>query len=283
MPILFGDGFESGDISQFSGFVGNVQVIALMPFSGQFCARCETLGVGAERSYVHKDVTPARQFLYARMYIRVNQDLLNEGDRFSVIGTAWASPDGAMGSCGVVKDGGSLRWYLIKAEFIIATAGPTIGKWHCLELYQDTVTDGLILYQDGVEVLRLLNVDVANIESIRFGISYANLPYPVVVDIDRCVIADEYIGPEEAPPPPPPPCFIATAAFGTPLASEIGVLRSFRDNFLLLNRCGAGLVQFYYKTSPPFASFIQKHDQLRRITRILLKPIVRICSNNKSF
>jgi hypothetical protein len=33
-------------------------------------------------------------------------------------------------------------------------------------------------------------------------------------------------------------CFIATSAYGTPMAEEIQILREFRDEYLLTNRWG---------------------------------------------
>ncbi len=71
-----------------------------------------------------------------------------------------------------------------------------------------------------------------------------------------------------------PGCFIATAAYGTPAAQEIGVLRDFRDTVLLPNRVGADFVSFYYKASPPIADFISQHEALRAAVRMGLNPIV---------
>jgi hypothetical protein len=62
-------------------------------------------------------------------------------------------------------------------------------------------------------------------------------------------------------------CFIATAAYGTDTAQEIDSLREFRDVILLPNSLGAKFVSFYYKTSPPMAGFISRHDVLRAIVR----------------
>jgi hypothetical protein len=69
-------------------------------------------------------------------------------------------------------------------------------------------------------------------------------------------------------------CFIATAAYGSPLAPYVKVLSKFRDHFLLTNGIGRRLVHFYYTHSPTMANFIQKHDDLRAIVRLILIPLV---------
>ena len=70
------------------------------------------------------------------------------------------------------------------------------------------------------------------------------------------------------------PCFIATAAYGTPLAEEIQVLCEFRDGYLLTNPLGQAFVDFYYSTSPPIAEFINEHPSLKPIVRAGLTPAV---------
>jgi len=69
-------------------------------------------------------------------------------------------------------------------------------------------------------------------------------------------------------------CFIATAAYGTPMAKEIEILREFRDKYLMTNPVGKGLVEFYYRVSPPIAEFITKHPSLKPIVRVGLLPVV---------
>lgn len=71
-------------------------------------------------------------------------------------------------------------------------------------------------------------------------------------------------------------CFIATAAYGTPLAGEINVLRRFRDSYLLQRKWGQKFVEFYYTVSPPIAGVIRKSESLKKIVRTLLKPIIKI-------
>ncbi len=72
-------------------------------------------------------------------------------------------------------------------------------------------------------------------------------------------------------------CFIATAAYGTDTAQQIGILREFRDTILLRNCLGAQFVFFYYKTSPPVASLIARHEVVRTAVRVgFVDPIVQI-------
>ncbi|MFH1752563.1 MAG: CFI-box-CTERM domain-containing protein, partial [Candidatus Omnitrophota bacterium] len=71
-------------------------------------------------------------------------------------------------------------------------------------------------------------------------------------------------------------CFIATAAYGTPMAAEIDILCAFRDRHLLKNRLGKAFVKFYYKNSPPLADYIGERPYLRRIVRGMLRPVVAL-------
>jgi len=72
-------------------------------------------------------------------------------------------------------------------------------------------------------------------------------------------------------------CFIATAAYGTDTARELGILREFRDEVLLPNSLGSKFVSLYYKTSPPIANIISQHEALRAAVRVgFVDPIVAI-------
>jgi len=72
-------------------------------------------------------------------------------------------------------------------------------------------------------------------------------------------------------------CFIATAAYGTETATELDILRDFRDQVLLKNALGSRFVETYYKLSPPVADFIAKNDFLRTVVReVLIDPVVNL-------
>ncbi|MBP7507578.1 MAG: hypothetical protein KA807_07150 [Prolixibacteraceae bacterium] len=69
-------------------------------------------------------------------------------------------------------------------------------------------------------------------------------------------------------------CFIATASYDSPISNEVIILREFRTKKLLTNTYGHNFVQFYYKYSPPIASYIAKRRYVKYIIRGILKPIV---------
>jgi len=72
-------------------------------------------------------------------------------------------------------------------------------------------------------------------------------------------------------------CFIATAAYGTETASQLDILRDFRDQLLLKNALGSRFVEAYYRLSPPVADFIARNDFLRAVVReALIDPVVNL-------
>lgn len=71
-------------------------------------------------------------------------------------------------------------------------------------------------------------------------------------------------------------CFIATAAFGSPLEPQVLLLQKFRDQFLLSNEPGRSFVQLYYSYSPTLADFISKNQALRSIVQLALLPLLAL-------
>jgi uncharacterized repeat protein (TIGR02543 family) len=70
-------------------------------------------------------------------------------------------------------------------------------------------------------------------------------------------------------------CFIATAAYGSPTAEQLDVLRGFRDGVLLESAAGSQFVALYYRLSPSIADFISENSFLRTLVReLLIDPVV---------
>jgi hypothetical protein len=70
-------------------------------------------------------------------------------------------------------------------------------------------------------------------------------------------------------------CFIATAAFGSPFAAEVEILRQLRDSVLEQSILGRCLIRIYYVVSPPLAALIARSAASRAVVRCLLAPVVR--------
>jgi hypothetical protein len=71
-------------------------------------------------------------------------------------------------------------------------------------------------------------------------------------------------------------CFVATAAFGNPMAEEVQILRLWRDRFLARSAVGRCLIRAYYAGSPPLARFIARSESRRAGARMLLKPVLEL-------
>ena len=84
--------------------------------------------------------------------------------------------------------------------------------------------------------------------------------------------------PNPTPTVPPGPCIIATATYGSPLASEVVFMRSVRDDLIGSSPTGSVLVKwwnsFYYSWSPPVAHAIAGSDQLKTLFSALLSPLL---------
>jgi hypothetical protein len=72
-------------------------------------------------------------------------------------------------------------------------------------------------------------------------------------------------------------CFIATAAYGTPLHPHLGLLREFRERYLRTSSAGLLFLSIYERYSPPLAALIDRHEILKKLTRIALLPVLGLC------
>jgi len=71
-------------------------------------------------------------------------------------------------------------------------------------------------------------------------------------------------------------CFVATAAFGTPWADEINILRSWRDQVLVDSVTGKVFINFYYKVGPYMAKVVEKSSLLKSLVRNIIYRIIKV-------
>lgn len=72
-----------------------------------------------------------------------------------------------------------------------------------------------------------------------------------------------------------PRCFIATAAYESPLHTDVMFLRNYRDQVLKQTFLGRKFVYFYYRYSPKVACVLDRHDFLKAPTRWALKLLIK--------
>jgi tetratricopeptide (TPR) repeat protein len=68
-------------------------------------------------------------------------------------------------------------------------------------------------------------------------------------------------------------CFIATAAYSTPIHPDLDTFRAFRDEKLLTHWIGNKLVKMYYQLSPSVAEYINQKPRIKRFVRRQLESL----------
>jgi len=74
-------------------------------------------------------------------------------------------------------------------------------------------------------------------------------------------------------------CFVATAAFGTPLQAEIQILREWRDSELSFSLAGRQFIDIYYKVGPHLARLVEKNKFIARISRSIIRQAIKYIRN----
>lgn len=155
-------------------------------------------------------------------------------------------------------------------------------------------TDGLypVNHHDGTLLCNRANrpasADAYNLNNVSRGTTYYFSAFTYDAAGNFSHTAHVSATPTANPPPNPPVpgsdtgggggggCFIATAAFGSPMESHVRILSDFRDRYLIPNALGKKIVRFYYRTSPPVAAYLKDHDTTRRMVRYTLVPVTAL-------
>lgn len=78
-------------------------------------------------------------------------------------------------------------------------------------------------------------------------------------------------------------CFVATAAYGSPMAGQLDLLRAFRDQVLLTTAPGRAFVVQYYRWGRFAAVWIAKRPALRAAVRVCLVPLLWFAALTTTF
>jgi polyhydroxybutyrate depolymerase len=174
----------------------------------------------------------------------------------SSLGGSVATP-GTTTFANVRSDGNYTYFYQGTGSYMVTlVATPAISSWEFVSWTGDVST-------------------ISNVTAATTNVTITpNRDYEITANFDvKSVIPT---------PPPSGGCFIATAAYGTPTAHQLDVLREFRDDVLLKSTVGSRLVELYYKVSPPIANFISAHSFARTLVReLLVDPIVWLAETTR--
>ncbi len=72
-------------------------------------------------------------------------------------------------------------------------------------------------------------------------------------------------------------CFIATAAYGSPLHPYLRLLREVRDRYIRTSSAGRLFLSVYDHHAPSLAALIDHHETLKAVTRVALLPVLGVC------
>ncbi|MCB9598922.1 MAG: hypothetical protein H6720_00945 [Sandaracinus sp.] len=165
-----------------------------------------------------------------------------------------------------------LQRYELRVSYEPFEAGDDFGSWGVEAKIASLEDEALVIPTDMLPGERIA-VDLGHLQpqtryyvGLRAVDSCGGASAPVVQEIVTTEIIFTTVS----------PCFVATAAYGTPMAAEIGVLRRVRDRHLRSHAFGAALVGLYYEVGPAAADVVRGDGELRAAVRTLLSPVVEL-------
>jgi hypothetical protein len=157
----------------------------------------------------------------------------------------------------------------INAQIVTATYITAENNQYPMRNYLEGHFMAGVIYA-GCTVEPCVIFDLEQVRHVRSG-------HKIVLDLltdgtKRCVVLQA--------PPGLFDCFVATAAFGTEMATEVVALRSWRDRRLRTTAVGQLALAIYYSVSPSVARWIRYRPAARMVVRGALRPFVWFASRS---
>jgi len=129
-----------------------------------------------------------------------------------------------------------------------------------------TDASGTVNNGDTVTVQLFSSESYSTITSAKLTIGSVSDTFDVATKEEPGASDDIFVGGKK--------CFIATAAFDSPMAGQVEILRQFRDKYLLTNDFGRKFVAWYYRNGPAAANYIKDKPLAKAAVRTALYPLI---------
>ena len=188
--IIFSDGFETGDFSQWTSTTGSPVLTTTTVYDGSYA-----MNITANTQTVTKMLGSAYANIFVRLYVRFSafpaaQDY---GDNILTVGS-----DASWSYATTVRlqniDGTNCRFGMQSGANVYTYGSDNVqlDTWYCIELNRTTTTGGnTILYVDGVSAVSY-GIEFYDADRLDVGgeAQLSSAEY-----LDDVVVADAYIGP----------------------------------------------------------------------------------------
>lgn len=211
MTIIFSDGFETGDFSEWTG-VNSVPLIVTSPVHhGTSAMRINMNLAPVAYKWCYKTLAVSQAVVYHRYYFCTDELPNAENEKIDIsrgrVGAtdiwqvALAQYAAVGGLCWTFNYRSNTTWTEVRS----AATSIGINQWYCVEIYwkKDAAAGEVHLYIDGTEVASVTGKKTdayGNCDTIRNGVSsYSGVFIGPNIYEDCVCVADAYIGLEVNP------------------------------------------------------------------------------------
>ena len=204
---IFEDGFESNNFNSwdqtYENSGGSIRTVSDNKYSGNYGAQFTTNNYGGyEQVHVTKKIN-ANSELYARAYINVNMNGINDSEDKLYFIRFRANNNNVL-FAGWRRSGSNIKWQLLIRDGSGYTSKysestPNTNQWYCMEVYwlKNTNNGKATLWINGNQVINIENKNTNNygdVTEVNFGVAEAYQIDTSRIYGDNFAISDQYIG-----------------------------------------------------------------------------------------